>query len=166
MGKVVHNVNDRSSATTASAFQKECIETIKKINEFKLIAEANAVSSIYKNPDLIRETSLKLDDITNNAWRVYYSIANDLINVEQKNTLDELTISMYLSKHSKLSAKYDEYGGFDKIESAIEFIKEENFDSYVSEIKKWNAVMKLAKIGFPVGDKLSKYRHQCQGQMG
>lgn len=157
MGKVVHNVNDRSSATTASAFQKECIETIKKINEFKLIAEANAVSSIYKNPDLIRETSLKLDDITNNAWRVYYSIANDLINVEQKNTLDELTISMYLSKHSKLSAKYDEYGGFDKIESAIEFIKEENFDSYVSEIKKWNAVMKLAKIGFPVGDKLSKY---------
>ena len=152
MGKVVHNAKDRSSATTASAFQKECIETIKKINEFKLIAEANAVSSIYKNPDLIRETSLKLDDITNNAWRVYYSIANDLINIEQKNTLDELTISMYLSKHSKLSAKYDEYGGFDKIESAIEFIKEENFDSYVSEIKKWNAVMKLAKIGFPVGD--------------
>ena len=157
MGKVVHNAKDRSSATTASAFQKECIETIKKINEFKLIAEANAVSSIYKNPDLIRETSLKLDDITNNAWRVYYSIANDLINIEQKNTLDELTISMYLSKHSKLSAKYDEYGGFDKIESAVEYIKEENFDAYVSEIKKWNAVMKLAKIGFPVGDKLSKY---------
>lgn len=148
---------DRSSAKTMSPFQKECIETIKKINEFKLIAEANVVSSIYKNPDLVRDTSLKLEDITNNAWRVYFSIANDIINVEQKNTLDEITINMYLSKHSKLSKKYDEYGGFSKIESSFTYVKEDNFESYVNEVKKWNAVMKLAGLGFPVKDKLSKY---------
>lgn len=148
---------DRSSAKIISPFEKECIETVKKINEYKLIAEANAVSSIYKNPDLIRDTSLKLEDITNNAWRVYFSIANDIINVEQKNTLDEITINMYLSKHSKLSRKYDEYGGYSKIESSFIYVIEDNFDSYVSEIKKWNAVLKLAKIGFPVKDRLSKY---------
>lgn len=142
---------------TATPFEKECIETLKKINEYKLIAEANAVSSIYKEPDLIRDTSLKLEDINNNAWRVYFTIANDLINVEQKNTLDEITINMYLSKHSKLNSKYEEYGGFEKISSATSYIKIENFDSYVSEIKKWNAVMRLVKRGFPVKDRLSEY---------
>ena len=115
MTSITTKTKDRSSAKTMSPFEKECIETIKKVNEYKLIAEANAVSSIYKNPDLVRDTSLKLEDITNNAWRVYFSIANDIINVEQKNTLDEITINMYLSKHSKLSKKYDEYGGYEKI---------------------------------------------------
>lgn len=150
----VHNGADKKTATP---FQKECIETLKKVNEYKLIAEANAVASIYSDPDLIRETSLVLDDINNNAWRVYFSIANDIINIEQKNTLDELTINMYLSKHSKLRVKYDEYGGFEKIDRAASYIKIENFESYVNEIKKWNAVIKLAKYGFPVKENLSKY---------
>ena len=157
MTSITTKTKDRSSAKTMSPFEKECIETIKKVNEYKLIAEANAVSSIYKNPDLVRDTSLKLEDITNNAWRVYFSIANEIINVEQKNTLDEITINMYLSKHSKLSKKYDEYGGYGKIESSFTYIEEANFDSYVNEVKKWNAVMKLARMGFPVKEKLSKY---------
>ena len=151
--------NNRNNAEkkTATLFEKECIETLKKVNEFKLIAEANAVASIYKQPDLIRDTTLKLEDINNNAWRVYFTIANDLINSEGKNTLDEITINMYLSKHSKLNAKYDEYGGFEKIENAFSYVKLENFDSYVNEIKKWNAVMKLVRYGFPVKDNLNKY---------
>lgn len=159
MSGVTKNANVRSGADkkTATPFQKECIETFKKVNEYKLIAEANAVASIYKDPDLIRETSLTLEDISNNAWRVYFSIANDIINTEQKNTLDEITINMYLSKHSKLSLKYDEYGGFEKIDRAAAYIQTENFESYVNEIKKWNAVMKLVKYGFPVKDKLSQY---------
>lgn len=152
-----NKVRSGANKKVASAYDKERIETLKQVNEYKLIAEANAVTSIYKDPDLIRETSLKLEDITNNAWRVYFSIANDIINVEKKNTLDEITINMYLSKHSKLSKKYDEYGGFEKISNAIEYIHVDNFDSYVSEIKKWNAVMRLTKIGFPVKDNLSKY---------
>lgn len=140
-----------------TAFEKECIEVIKKISEYKLIAESNAVTIIYKNPDLIRDTSLKLEDINNNMWRVYFTIANDIINVEKKNTLDDITINIYLSKHAKLRAKYEEYGGYENIESAFSYIKTENYDSYVQDIKKWNAVIKLAKIGFPVKDKLSEY---------
>ena len=81
---------NRAEKKTATPFEKECLDTLKKINEYKLIAEANAVSSIYKDPDLIRDTSLKLDDIYNNAWRVYFNIANDIINIEKKNTLDEI----------------------------------------------------------------------------
>lgn len=157
MAGVTKGGKANGEAKTLSLFEKECMETMRKVNEYKLIAEANAVTTIYKNPDLIRDTSLKLEDITNNAWRVFFSIANDIINVEDKNTLDEITINMYLSKHPKLRMKYEEYDGYAKIENAITYIQEENFDSYVREIKKWNAVMKLAKIGFPVKDKLSQY---------
>ena len=146
-----------SSKRTPTAFEKECIETIKQINEYKLIAEANVVTTLYKNPDLIREVNLKLEDLSNNIWRVFFSIAYGIIIDEGKNTLDELTVNMYLSKHSKLKKEYEEYNGFDAISQAVTYIKEENFDSYVSEIKKWNAVIKLAKCGFPVKEKLSEY---------
>ena len=151
------NTKARNSAKTMTPFEKECVEVIKKINEYKLIAEANAVSTLYKNPDLIRETSLKLEDLSNNTWKVYFSIANDIINVEKKNTLDEVTVNMYLSKHDKLREKYDSYNGYETIDNAMAYIQEENYDSYVSEIKKWNAVIKLAKMGFPVKDKISEY---------
>ena len=77
MASTANGTKVRSGADkkVATAFEKECIETLKQVNEYKLIAEANAVTSIYKDADLIRETSLKLEDITNNAWRVYFSIA-------------------------------------------------------------------------------------------
>lgn len=146
-----------SSAKKLTPFQQECLDVLKQVNEYKLIAEANAVSIIYKRPELIKDTSLKLDDINNNAWRVYFNIANDIINVEKKNTLDEITINMYLEKHPKLKEKYEEYDGYSKIEASMSYIQEDNFDSYVSEIKKWNAVVKLAKIGFPVKDRLSEF---------
>jgi len=143
--------------TKLTAFEQENIEVIKQIGEYKLIAEANAVVTLYKNPDLIRETNLRLEDIHDNTWRVFFSIAYDLINTEKKKTLDEITVNMYLSKHSKLRQKYEEYGGYETIQNATAYIKEENFESYVNEVKKWNAVIKLAKIGFPVKDKLSEY---------
>lgn len=40
-----------------------------------------------------------------------------------KNTLDEITINMYLSKHSKLSKKYDEYGGYGKLKVHLHISK-------------------------------------------
>ena len=38
-------------ATTLTAFEKEQIECAKKINEYKLISEANIVASIFKQPE-------------------------------------------------------------------------------------------------------------------
>ena len=49
---------NRAEKKTATPFEKECLDTLKKIIEYKLIAEANSVSSIYNARDLIRVTSL------------------------------------------------------------------------------------------------------------
>ena len=131
-------------------FEKQQAEAAKQILEYKLGAEASIVSMIYKNPDLLRETNLTINDFHNNCWRVYFAIAFDMIVNEKKATLSEVDIGLYLEKHSKLADKYyNEYGGFQTIENAGAYIKEENFDSYVRDLRKWNVVAKLVKHGFP-----------------
>lgn len=131
-------------------FEKQQAEAAKQILEYKLGAEASIVSMIYKKPDLLRETNLQLNDIHNNCWRVYFEIARDMIINEKKATLSEVDIGLYLEKHPKLADKYyNEYGGYKTIEDAGFYIKEENFDSYVRDLRKWNVVAKLVKHGFP-----------------
>ncbi len=140
-----------------SAFEEELLLIIKKINEFKLGCEANIVSILYKNPDLFYEANLFLKEFGNNIWKVYWVIANDIINVEKKNSLDDITVGLYLEKHPKLKAKYDEYGGYETIVKAWEYVRSENLNGYIKELRKWNCVIKLAKRGCSVKDRLSDY---------
>lgn len=136
--------------TKLSPFEKQQAEAARQILEYKLGAEASIVSMIYKNPDLLRETNLTLNDFHNNCWRVLFEIARDLIINEKKVTLSEVDIGLYLEKHPKLADKYyNEYGGYQTIENAGAYIKEENFESYVRDLRKWNTVAKLVKHGFP-----------------
>lgn len=152
----------KSKTTTAkkelTPFEQEMVNAIKKVKEFKLSCEANIVAIIYKNYELLYAyENLKLEDFTNNIWKVYFSIAYDIIIKEKKQSLDEITVGLYLEKHDKLKAKYEEYGGFDTIEKAKEYVKEENMQGYVNELHKWNAVLQLLKAKFPVYDKLSEF---------
>ena len=140
-----------------TAFEKEMIDTAKKVIEFKTAAEANVVSILYKAPDKLYDTNLTLEDFSENAWRVYFQILYDLILLEKKGVLDDITIALYLEKHPKLKAKYDEYGGYDTIQNAMTYIKVENFDGYVAELRKWKAVIQLCRKGFPVKERLSDY---------
>lgn len=137
-----------------NAFQKQQAEISNKLLGYKLGEEASIVSMIYKNPDLLRETNLELQEFSHNCWRVYFEIAKDLIINEKMVTLSEVDIGLYLEKHPKLADKYyNEYGGYQTIEKAGAYIKEENFDSYVEKLRKWNTVGKLIKYGFPCDDK-------------
>lgn len=140
-----------------SAFEQEAIDTAKKVLDFKISAEANVVSIIYKSPDKLFDTNLTLEDFSENAWRVYFQIAHDIILVERKNTLDDITVGLFLEKHLKLREKYEEYGGYTTIQKAMSYVKEENFDGYVTELRKWKAVIQLCKRGFPVKERLSDY---------
>ncbi len=138
-------------------FQEELIKAAKTVKEYKLACEANIVSIFYKKPDLLYDYQLKLEDFTENTWRVYWQIAFDIVIKERKSTLDEITIGLYLEKHSKLKQKYDDYGGFDTIEKATEYVKIENINGYIAELNKWNTVLLLLKNKFPVYDRLSEF---------
>ena len=144
-------------AVKLTPFEEELITVLKKINEFKEACEANIVAILYKKPEAFYELDLKLDDFSNNIWKVYYSIANDLITLEDKKVLDEITVGLYLEKHLKLQKQYDEYNGYETIVKAGSYVKVENLDGYVKDLQKWNTIIQLAKWGIPVKDRLSDY---------
>lgn len=138
-------------------FEQETIEVAKQVLEYKLAAEANVVAILYKKPDELFNTNLTLEDFHNNTWKVLFQIAHDIILIEKKNVLDDMTVGFYLEKHSKLKSKYEEYGGYDTIASAMEYVKVENLEGYIAELRKWKAVIKLCKRGFAVKDRLSEF---------
>jgi replicative DNA helicase len=148
-----------------TAFEKETIDVAKQVLDFKLAAEANVVAILYKNPEELYNVKLDLNDISNNIWRVFFQIAHDIILVEKKNSLDDMTIGLYLEKHPKLKVKYEEYGGYDTIASAMTYVKIENLDGYIAEIKKWKTVIELCKKGFPVKDRLSDYADMTEEEI-
>ena len=48
-----------------------------------------------------------------------------LLKLEQKASLDDITVGLYLEKHPKLRKKYEDYGGYETIINAGTYVKEE-----------------------------------------
>lgn len=140
-----------------TAYEQELIKAVKKIKEYKTICEANIVSTLYKNPELYYTyNSLLLEHFHENMWRVYFQIGYDIV-IKERKKLDDITISFYLEKHEKLKEKYDEYGGFDKISETSEYIDVKNIESYINDLNKWIAVLKLCKRKYPIQDRISDF---------
>lgn len=135
-------------------FEKEQIETAKKIVEYKTPCEANITSILYKRPELFYDLNLTSADFTNDVWKTYFSIAYGIVALEKKSVLDSVTVGIYLEKHSDLQDKYEKYGGYATISTAMEYVNEKNLDGYIRELRKWKTIIALLKNGFPVKDKL------------
>lgn len=138
-------------------YQEEKLKCAKQVKEYKVACEANIVSIFYKKPELMYDYQLKLEDFSENTWRVYWQIAYDIIVKEKKSVLDDITVGLYLEKHSKLKQKYYEYGGYDTIDKATEYIKTSNISGYVNELKKWETVIRMIASGFPVTDRIKEF---------
>lgn len=150
-------MTENKTSKKITPYQEELLKAAKTVKEYKLACEANIVSIYYKKPDLMYDYQLKLEDFTENTWRVYWQIAYDIVIKEHKPVLDDVTIGLYLEKHSKLRQKYDDYGGYETIEKATEYVKTENLGGYIAELNKWNTVLMMLKNKFPVYDRLSEF---------
>lgn len=148
---------ENKSSKKLTPYQEELLKAVKTVKEYKLACEANIVSIYYKKPDLMYDFELNLEDFTENTWRVYWQIAYDIVIKEHKPVLDDVTIGLYLEKHSKLRQKYDDYGGYETIEKATGYVKTENLGGYIAELNKWNTVLMMLKNKFPVYDRLSEF---------
>ena len=148
---------ENKSSKKLTPYQEELLKAVKTVKEYKLACEANIVSIYYKKPDLMYDFELKLEDFTENTWRVYWQIAYDIVIKEHKPVLDDITIGLYLEKHNKLKKKYEDYGGYETIEKATEYVKTENLGGYIAELNKWNTVLMMLKNKFPVYDRLSEF---------
>ena len=131
------------------------LEAIELVKRYKEPAEANVVGSLYLNSDLFLECKLTQDDFTFNHWRVYFIIANDLF--KEKKSLTEDNIEFYLNQHPQLAEQYKNSRGYQTLDTLKNTVKEEDFDGYIAEMGKWNAILKIANRGFPIKDRLSEF---------
>lgn len=135
--------------------KKREIEAIGLVKAYKEPAEANVIGAIYLKSDLLLDSKLSIEDFTYNHWRVYFTIANDLYR-DQK-TLSEDNIEFYLNQHSQLAEQYKLNKGYQTIERLKAVVYEKDFEGYLLEMRKWNAILKIAEKGFPIKDYLSEF---------
>lgn len=140
-----------------TVLEKIQLLTRKKIIEYKTSCEANIVSMIYKKPELLSDCDLDLSDFNVNCWRVFFEAARLICDKEEKKSLDEVTIGLFLEKHPKLKEQYENYGGYAMINDSFQYTKLENFHGYVRELIKWKSLLKLNERGFPLYDRLSDF---------
>lgn len=136
-------------------FQQQQAAVSKKINEIVLNAEASVVGIIYKNPDKLSLLDLKIEEFSNNIYKVYLATAIGVIRSNMR--LTDINCGIYLAKHDKLQKAWRDYGGWKTVVDAGALVDEDSFDGFISEIKKWNAVKELVKLGFPVGERFSEF---------
>jgi len=140
-----------------SSIDKE-LDAILKIKDFRLICEANIVSILWGTPDLFfNYEKLSVKSFSHNEWKVFFQIGYDIIIKEKKQSLDEITVNLYLEKHPKLKEKYEEYGGYNVISKTEKYVNAGNIEGYISELNKWEVVVNLYKNKFPIADKLNRY---------
>lgn len=143
---------------TYSPFQLEQLEVMKKLLGFTEGIEANVVSIFYKNPNSLYDfPNLSIHNFHHNIWKVYFNIIYDLVVKQNKEIIDEYVIEFYLEQHSSLKEKYDEYGGYETIIKASEYVEIKNIFGYVGELTKWCSIWDLNKTGYPIKNKLSEY---------
>ena len=125
-------------------------EAIKKVLEYRAMAEYNVICILYKDPQLIHlHETLTIDTFLNNKCKVYFAILEGIVKKERK-VLDEIQVNLYLEKHPKLSKKFAEIGGW-AISETFDYVDVNSLDGYLDEINKWNCVMNLCKSGFGIG---------------
>lgn len=125
--------------------------------DIKNTAESYVVLSIYKNTELYFDNKLSTDDFHDPIWKFYFALAKKAIESEKKK-LDEIVIGLLVSENETLQKMYDDYGGFNTISNGITFVQEENFNSYLVEVKKFNALLRLHDFGYPIMQKFEVYR--------
>ena len=141
------------------------VKTDKELNaEFremlvsaKKMAESYVVLSIYKNIELYFDYSLKADDFDHDEWKFFFGIAKKLIEQDKKK-IDDIVVGLLVSENEVLQKKYEELGGWQTIANGLSFIQVENFDAYIQDIKKFNALIRLHDLGFPVREKYDAFK--------
>lgn len=129
----------------------------KMLIESKSTAESYVVLSIYKATELEGDAQLEPHDFHQPEWKFYYSLAKSLIK-DKKYNIDDIVLGLRVSENEQLEKMYEEYGGWDTIQKGLSFVKEDNFEGYVRDLNKANALIKLHDLGFPIMDKFEAYK--------
>ena len=130
----------------------------KKLVEEKNVAESYVVMCLYKEPELVFDTKLGVDDVHNETWKFFFSIAQKLVKNDKRRVLDEVTLGLFINTNNALKDMYERLGGYQTIQNGVEFVQVENFDSHVNDLVKYTILIKLLDAGFPVEANFSEFK--------
>lgn len=131
----------------------------KRLVKSKLADESYVVLSIYKASELLDDIELEPSEFDSLEWKFYFSVAKKLFN-DGKRVFDDIVVGLCVSENEHLQKMYEEFGGWETIQQGIGFVEEDNFDSYVTSLKKTNALIRLHDLGFPVMKNFDAYKAQ------
>ena len=135
------------------------LEVVKDVVQYKSVCEANVVGCLWLQPDLYDTyDSLTEDDFSKDVWKLLFIIGREIYRGENKKVLDDITTGLYLEKHPKMKETYEKYGGYNTIDELKGYVKIENLDGYIEEMMKWQKVLDLHRLKFPIEHMIDKIK--------
>lgn len=123
------------------------VEILSLVKERKKTNESYVVLAMYKNIDLYLDSNLTLDSFDVPVWKFYFGELAKAVSKDIK-VIDDVSLSIIISEGGQdTSSKYEKFGGWNTIEQGKDLVVEENFESYLKELQKLNAILKLMKSG-------------------
>lgn len=130
----------------------------KELVKAKSSSESYIVLSMYKNTELFFDSELKTDNFHIPAWKFYFSMLDKAIGKGNK-VIDDIVMGITISDHSeRIQEMYEKFGGWNTIQNGMSFVQEENFDSYITDVRKYNALLSLHDFGYPVQKKYETFK--------
>lgn len=148
----------KSGTDNLSVAEKAKHDIFVMIKDKKKTTESYVVLSMFKNTDLYIDSNVTLETFNVPVWKYYFTLLKKAVEKEIK-VIDEISLGVIISEGGKeLQDNYQKYGGWETIEQGKDLVIEDNFNSYLQELKKINAILSLVKVGFKI-DTVDKFNN-------
>lgn len=119
-----------------------------KILKNRNFIESICLGSFLKNLTFYREYKVSIDDFRYDETVFFFSLGKAMS--ERYQELDENTVLSFLQNNKKALEEYEDYGGWESIETAMELANINNMDAYVDDLAKNNLLINLREKGFNI----------------
>lgn len=121
------------------------------------LSESYLVGLFWNNPDLYSmypDDKISYANFGNRIWKFYFYLGRLLFNKNIKK-FDDITVEEYLSTRPKIFKDYESFGEYSTIYEIMQEVKDkdENFDGYYENVKKYNMLRELYDL---LGEKILK----------
>lgn len=122
------------------------------------IVEGNVIGCLYNNGELYNELKdmVCANDFLTEDGRLFFRIGLELTNSGIK-VIDDIVIKEYLNGKTLLLEMFEEYGGLQTIHD-IKKVNNDNMESYLDSLLKYNSLNRLHVKGFNVLDNMAKLK--------
>lgn len=117
----------------------------RELLEGRVEIEGKVIGCLLKDPFILNDCSLRKDHFITKEGRFFFGLVSTL-NKKRLSTLDEISISTSISEEAW--ERLNEYGGMQAIEDMTSIINIDNWESYLDDFYRENALRKMCDNNF------------------